>query len=107
MFHFLEVAKMKVENVLSLECPTFEFFLVYTFQELRHDTDSGDVTLVCESNSRLTAHKVILSASSLFFKKLFLSSNTKQQLEFQMRDINLKNISFVMDFIYTGEVKLL
>ena len=98
---------MEDDNLLSLEWPNFEIFLGYTFQELSHDTDFGDVTLVCEINERLTAHKVILSVSSLFFKKLFLSSNTKQQLEFQMRDINLKNISFVMDFIYTGEVKLL
>ena len=98
---------MEDDNVLSLEWPNFEIFLGYTFQELRHDTDFGDVTLVCESNERITAHKVLLSASSLFFKNLFLNSNQKLQLEFKMNGIDFKNLSFVMDFIYTGEVQLL
>ena len=98
---------MENDNVLSLEWPNFEIFLGYTFQELRHDTDFGDVTLVCESNKRITAHKVLLAASSFFFKKLFLNSNEKQELEIKMKEITFKNLSFVMDFIYTGEVKLL
>ena len=98
---------MEDDNVLALEWPNFEIFLGYTFQELRHDTEFVDVTLVCESNERITAHKVLLAASSLFFKILFLNSNRKQELEFKMKEINFKNLSFVMDFIYTGEVNIL
>ena len=97
---------MEDDYILSLEWPNFEIFLGYTFQELRHDTNLCDVTLVCEKNERITAHKLLLSASSLFFMKLFLNKNQNKQLEFDMKGFDFKTLSFVMDFIYTGEVKL-
>ena len=97
---------MEDDYILSLEWPNFEIFLGYTFQELRHDTNLCDVTLVCEKNERITAHKLLLSASSLFFKKLFLNKNQNKQLDFDMKGFDFKTLSFVMDFIYKGEVKL-
>ena len=41
-----------------------------TFRDLRQDIDLSDVTLVGEDNKQITAHKVILVASSSVFSDM-------------------------------------
>ena len=52
--------------------------VVTSFRHLKEDEDFVDVTLACNSQ-QFTAHKVVLSACSPYFKKLLKvrSSNTK------------------------------
>ena len=42
-----------------------------TFRNLRCDENFTDVTLVADDNQQIDAHRVILSASSPFFKTTF------------------------------------
>ena len=50
-----------------------------TFAALFEDKDLTDVTLVCEDNEEVAAHKIILSGGSGFFKDLFRRHPHQQQ----------------------------
>ena len=41
-----------------------------SFQDLRKDQDFSDVTLTCDGDTRVEAHRVILAGSSKFFSKV-------------------------------------
>ena len=41
---------------------------------MRGDLDFADVTLVCEDKTQIEAHKIIISASSPFFKDVLYYS---------------------------------
>ena len=45
-----------------------------TFRCLRKDKDFTNMTLACDGNQQIEAHKVILSASSIFFDNILRQS---------------------------------
>ena len=51
-----------------LEWKNYDSISSTSFEKLYEDKLLTDVTLACEGNKRLEAHKVILSACSSFFK---------------------------------------
>ena len=53
----------------SLRWPDYHHALASTFRRLRDEEDFVDVTLAC-NNKNFTAHKVVLSACSPYFKQL-------------------------------------
>jgi hypothetical protein len=53
----------------SLRWPDYHHALASTFRRLRDEEDFVDVTLACNSQ-HFTAHKVVLSACSPYFKQL-------------------------------------
>ena len=53
-----------------------------SFQNLRQEEDFFDVTLVGDDFKHVTAHKLVLSSSSEYFKMLF-SNNKKYFLLFE------------------------
>ena len=54
----------------SLRWPDYHAALVSTFRRLREEEDFVDVTLACNGRKNFTAHKVVLSACSPYFKQL-------------------------------------
>ena len=76
-----------------------------TFEELREDTDITDVTLVSEDRQQIAAHKVILSASNPFFREILKQNKNPHPLIY-MRGMKAKDLVFVVDFIYHGEVNI-
>ena len=72
---------------------------------LRDDEVFSDVTLVCEEDIDFFAHKVILSAGSLFFRNMLKKNNNSHTLIY-MRRLKAKDLAAVVDFIYYGEAKI-
>ena len=66
----------------SLRWPDYHAALVSTFRRLREEEDFVDVTLACNGRKNFTAHKVVLSACSPYFKQLlkvrFVSEKTSE-----------------------------
>ena len=89
-----------MEDVLSLRRDDHAIFAKETFSALLKSGDCADVTLVDEDNIQSTAHKVILSAGSDFFKNLF-SSNPHPHPLVYLRIPN-RHMLAVLDFIYEG-----
>ena len=55
---------------LNIKCNDFKESTCTTFGSLRKDRDFSDVTLACEDGKQVEAHKVVLAASSPFFKDI-------------------------------------
>ena len=62
-------------NRTKLSCPNQNRFLL---QEMRLENDFYDVTLACDEQNFIQGHKVILSASSPYFKAILRRSQPNQ-----------------------------
>ena len=51
-----------------------------TFNNLRNGKEFADVTLACEDDQQMEAHKVILAASSPFFEEILQKSKHPRPL---------------------------
>ena len=76
-----------------------------TFKTLIDDKNFVDVTLVCEDDKQLTAHKVILSANSIFFKNI-LTNNHHQHPLIYLSGIKFCDLQSLVKFMYLGEVSI-
>jgi hypothetical protein len=80
----------------------FQKNIVGSFSELRRDTDFSDVTLVCEEDQHIEAHRIILTACSPFFNTV-LKRNEHSHPMIYMRGLKAKDLKAIVDFIYFGE----
>ena len=65
-----------------------------------------DVVLACKDGLKLSAHKIILSACSKYFRDLLADTEIHQETIIVLRDINRKDMKAILDFLYSGEVKV-
>lgn len=75
------------------------------FIDIREANCFLDVTLVCEDNEQMPAHKVILSACSSFFRKV-LEFNPHQHPLVYLRGVKYADLQNIVDFMYHGEVNV-
>ena len=90
---------------LCLKWNEFLTNFVTSFQELRQDSEFSDVTLVCEDNHEIEAHRIILTACSPFFRKVLKRNNNSHPLIY-MRGLKAKDLVAIVDFIYHGEANI-
>ena len=76
-----------------------------TFSNLRSEEDFYDVTLVCDDNSQISTHQVVLSSCSDYFKKILQQSKHPHPW-LCLGNVDIEEMNQVMDYIYLGEVKL-
>ena len=81
----------------------FQTNTISSYKDLREEPVFADVTLVCEDNQIIEAHKLILSGASNFFKSVLLGNNHSHPLIY-MRNLKMKELTNIVDFIYNGEV---
>ena len=75
------------------------------FGSLRKDLDFVDVTLASEDGEQVKAHKIILAASSPFFRNLFKRHKHAHPLIY-IRGVKSENLLAVIDFLYLGETNI-
>ena len=68
-----------MDEKLCLKWDDFQENIKSSLKELKNDNDFADVTLACEDGD-FQAHKLILSASSLFFRRVLKRSNPNHHL---------------------------
>ena len=61
---------------ICLQWADFQDNIKIAFGNLREDNDFADVTLACEDGQQVEVHKVILAASSPFFRSYLEETNT-------------------------------
>ena len=89
----------------SVKWMEFQTRVCRSFQDLRNNQDFCDVTLACDDDQQIEAHKVILSGCSPVFKKL-LKNNPHQHPLIYLRGIKYRDLVNVREFIYQGEVSI-
>ena len=82
----------------------FGSHLSEAFKDIREDKDLFDVTLACEDR-QISAHKLILSACSTFFRSLFKSNPHNHPLLY-LRGVKFKELVGILNFIYLGQVSV-
>jgi len=82
----------------------FESNISVAFRELREDKDFFDVTLACD-DEQISAHKVILSACSPFFRNI-LRRNPHQHPLLYLKGVKFTDLQAVLNFMYNGEVNV-
>ena len=75
------------------------------FGKMKSDKYFTDVTLACEDGQQVEAHKVILAASSPFFKD-FLKRNKHNHPLIYMRGLKSEILLAIIDFLYFGEANV-
>ena len=72
---------------------------------MRDDPDFSDVTLVCDDNQQIKAHRIILTACSPFFNTVLKSNNHSHPMIY-MRGTKAKDMAAIVDYIYNGEANI-
>ena len=88
---------------LRIEHKDFNTHYVSAFKDLKSAGELLDVTLACEDDI-LEAHKVILSASSSFFRKVFSKSQNPPYI--YIKGIKYEDLKNIVDFVYNGEASI-
>ena len=73
--------------------------------ELRNDNESADVTLISDDKVKFIAHKILLTSCSNLFKYI-LKGTTHAHPLLYLSGVSSVNLSFILDYIYYGEVRL-
>ena len=73
-----------------------------SFGLLRKEDYLHDVTLVCDDNSQVSAHKLVLSACSEFFKAVFMNNKHQNPL-ICLEGISSRELQNILDYMYNGE----
>ena len=83
----------------------FQQNIVSSYHDLRKDSHFCDVTLVCEEDQQIEAHRIILTACSPFFSTV-LKRNKHSHPMIYMRGLKAKDLEAILDFIYHGEANI-
>ena len=76
-----------------------------SFSQLRQQSGLFDVTLVSSDQQQVSAHRLVLSACSDFFKTIF-HSNTHSHPLLYLDGVDTREINLMLDYIYQGEVQI-
>jgi len=96
---------MNEEGKFHLTNTEFESNASTVFNDLYNDQIFSDVTLACDDGKTVKAHKIVLSASSDVFTRIFTQySDTNPLIYFG--DTSYKHIEYMLRYVYTGEVSV-
>ena len=76
-----------------------------SFGNFRNEEYLHDVTLVSDDQYQISAHKLVLSASSDYFKNIF-KSNKHSNTFLCLDGISSTDLDNILDYIYDGEVQI-
>ena len=76
-----------------------------TIKTLWSDTAFTDVTLACDDDKQILAHKVILGSSSSFFRKILYSNPHKHPLIY-LKGIGYSELKSLIRFMYLGQTEV-
>ena len=89
----------------SLKWNDFQSNVSRTFSQLRSEEEFFDVSLVSDDEKMMSAHKLVLSASSPYFKHI-LTTNKHSHPLLCLDGVSSAELQCVLDYIYQGEVQI-
>jgi len=89
-----------------LEYKGFRASAGHLLNNLMEDKDFIDVTLACEENQQIKAHKVVLSSSSPVFKNILVNNPHKNPIIY-LTDVKFNELRLILQFMYLGKTKVL
>ena len=89
----------------SLRWNDFQDKVSQNFSLLRSEEEFFDVSMVSDDQKMMLAHKLVLSASSPYFKHI-LTNNKHSHPLLCLDGVSSGELQFVLDYIYHGEVQI-
>ena len=89
------------QDGVDLEWKMYESISTNSFKTLYTDTDFADVTLACEDNKQILAHKVVLISCSEMLKKILLENPHPHPLIF-LQGLTLRDLQQLKKSMYLG-----
>ena len=89
----------------QLEWMTYDFASSNAFRNLYENKTLTDVTIACEGNQKIEAHKVVLSACSDFFMKI-LEENPNPNPLIYLQGITIEDLMVLKKFMYLGKADI-
>ena len=84
----------------------FESNVSKSFSLLRNEEYLHNVTLVCDDNSQVSAHKLVLSACSEYFKTIFRNNNHPSPL-ICLEGVSSPDLRNILEYMYNGKANIL
>ena len=75
----------------------FQVNVSNSFSTLRKENDFYDVSLVSDDNQVVSAHKVVLSASSQFFKSILRKADHSKPMIY-LSGVEFKELNCILDY---------
>ena len=91
---------------LNLKWNNFHTNVSKSFSLLREEDYLQDVTLVTDDNKQMSAHKLVLSACSEYFKNIFKNNKKNANPILCLTGINYEDLQNILDYMYNGEVRI-
>ena len=104
-FSIIAEISLNMSEKLCLQWNDFNANINKAFGNLRKDLDFTDVTLASDDGYQVEAHKVLLAASSPFFKDILVKNKHNHPLIY-MRGVKAENMTAIVDFLYNGEANV-
>ena len=90
----------------SLKWNEFQTNAAASFKRLRNEDDFYDVTLVSDDQQQMSAHKLVLSSCSDYFKNILKKNNKNSHMTLCIEGISFTELNSVLDYIYNGEIQI-
>ena len=91
--------------MFNLKWDDFQSNISKSFKLFRNDSYLHDVTLVSDDFKHISAHKLVLSSTSEYFRNI-LKQTTQSQPLICLDGVNFEDLKNVLDYVYDGEVKI-
>eukprot|EP00092_Neocalanus_flemingeri_P082038 GFUD01102601.1.p1 GENE.GFUD01102601.1~~GFUD01102601.1.p1 ORF type:complete len:647 (-),score=192.59 GFUD01102601.1:563-2503(-) len=95
-----------IQDQFSLKWKDFHANIATSFKGLRDDDDFLDVTVACDEDKQLQAHKVILSACSPYFRSMLRKNKSQHPVLIMPDSVRFQDVVSLVDFMYHGEVSV-
>lgn len=96
-----------IKEKYSLQWQDFHANIATSFGDLRDEEEFLDVTLACDEDKQVMAHKVIISACSPYFKSMLVKQRSALHPVLIMPDtVRFEDVLNLLDFMYHGEVSV-
>jgi len=97
---------IKMFEKFCLKWNDFQANVTKSFSNLRKEDDFFDVTLVSDDKQQVSAHKLVLSSCSDYFKSIFKQNKHSHPL-LCLEGISSSELNNVLDYIYNGQVQVM
>ena len=95
---------MSIER-FCLKLSNFQLNASKSFSLLRDENQFSDVTLISDDHKMVTAHRIVLSSCSEYFKEI-LTQNKLQNPMICLEGVSHIDLNKVLDYIYHGEIQV-
>ena len=96
----------KMTEKFNLKWNEFQSNVSKSFSLLRKESYLQDITLVSDDLETISAHKLVLSASSEYFRRILHKTDSKVNSLLCLDGVSSTDLKNVLDYVYDGEVKI-